>query len=191
MSYRSVDVLEVWMWDHEVGAIGRDPASGRYVFAFTPDWVERGVELSPLVMTLRTTPYDISQWPELEPEHFNYLPPLLADSLPDAFGNALVNAWMIDHGVASDQITPLDRLAYAADRAMGALEFRPPARDESDDVPSAVAPVVRAAAEAEIGWVIDLINETRSVRNEMNVPGGAQIPMTLVEAPAEVVARAR
>ena len=46
-------------------------------------------------------------------------------------------------------------------------------------------------AEAEIGWVIDLINETRSVRNEMNVPGGAQIPMTLVEAPAEVVARAR
>ena len=46
-------------------------------------------------------------------------------------------------------------------------------------------------AEAEIGWVIDLINETRSVRNEMNVPGGAQIPMTLVDAPAEVVARAR
>ena len=162
MSYRSVDVLEVWMWDHEVGAIGRDPASGRYVFAFTPDWVERGVELSPLVMPLRTTPYDISQWPELEPEHFNYLPPLLADSLPDAFGNALVNAWMIDHGVASDQITPLDRLAYAADRALGALEVRPPARDESDDVPSAVelADLVLAAR--------------RTVRGELTSDGSSR-----------------
>jgi len=126
------------MWGHEVGAVARDPATGRYVFAFTPAWVERGPELSPLVMPLRTAPYDIGQWPELEPEHFNYLPPLLADSLPDAFGNALVNAWMIDHGVAQDQITPLDRLAYAADRAVGALEFRPPARESLDEVPSAV-----------------------------------------------------
>jgi serine/threonine-protein kinase HipA len=138
VSYQPVDVLEVWMWGHEVGAVARDPATGRYVFAFTPAWVERGVELSPLVMPLRTAPYDISQWPELEPEHFNYLPPLLADSLPDAFGNALVNAWMLDHGVARDQITPLDRLAYAADRALGALEFRPPARKAANDVPSAV-----------------------------------------------------
>jgi serine/threonine-protein kinase HipA len=133
MTYRQVDLLEVWAWDEWVGALARDPGTGRYVFAFTPEWTARGVELSPLVMPLREEPYDIGQWPELKPEDFNYLPPLLSDSLPDAFGNALVNAWMAEQGIASNVITPLDRLAYAADRAPGALEFRPSAMNSSDE----------------------------------------------------------
>lgn len=131
MTYRQVDVLEVWAWDEWVGAVARDPDTGRYVFAYTPEWTSHGVELSPLFMALRDEPYDISQWPELKPEDFNFLPPLLADSLPDAFGNALVNAWMAEQGIASDVISPLDRLAYAADRAPGALEFRPSALEST------------------------------------------------------------
>ncbi len=66
------------------------------------------------------------------------MPALLADALPDAFGNALVNAWMAEQGISADRITPLDRLAYAADRAMGALEFRPQARDAASTPPTAV-----------------------------------------------------
>lgn len=139
MSYRQVRVIEVWAWGSRVGAVAADPESGRYVFAYAPEWIATGVELSPLEMPLRELPYEISQWPGLAPDAFYGLVPLLADSLPDAFGNALVNAWMAEHGVPGESVTPLDRLAYAANRAMGALEFRPPANVDDKEVPTAFA----------------------------------------------------
>ncbi len=138
MTYRPVEVVEVWAWGMRVGAVARDPATGRYVFAYTPEWVRRGTDLSPIKMPNRLEPYDPVMWPELPPDAFMGLVPLVADALPDAFGNALVNAWMAEQGVAADEITPLDRLAYAADRSVGALEFRPPAREPSLDAPTAV-----------------------------------------------------
>lgn len=139
MTYRQVAVVEVWAWGSRVGAVAADPASGHYVFAYAPEWIATGVELSPLEMPLRERPYEISQWPGLAPDAFFGLVPLLADSLPDAFGNALVNAWMAEQGVAAERITPLDRLAYAADRAMGALEFHPPALSAATETPTAIA----------------------------------------------------
>lgn len=138
MSYEPVDVVEVLAWGRRVGAVAQDPATGLYSFAYAPSWVATGFELAPLHMPLRLEPYE---FPDLSRSTFYGLPPLLADSLPDAFGNALVDAWMAEHaehGVLPGDITPLDRLAYAADRAMGALEFRPPARDDGEDVPTAV-----------------------------------------------------
>ncbi|HUY30033.1 MAG TPA: type II toxin-antitoxin system HipA family toxin [Acidimicrobiales bacterium] len=135
MSYRPTDVIEVVAWGRRVGAVARDPDTGWYAFAYDRDWVSGGFELAPLHMPLRPEPY---QFPELRPETFHRLPALIADALPDAFGNALVDAWMAEQGVAAGQITPLDRLAYAADRAMGVLEFRPPARDPAVHSPTAV-----------------------------------------------------
>jgi serine/threonine-protein kinase HipA len=135
VSYQPVDLVEVVAWGRRVGAAALDPTSGWYAFAYDPDWIRTGVELAPLHMPLRRQPY---QFPELPRNTFFGLPALLADSLPDAFGNALVDAWMAQQGIARDRITPLDRLAYAADRAMGALEFRPPARDVSEIPPTAV-----------------------------------------------------
>ena len=102
-----------------------DPATGVYAFEYTPEWIARRIELAPLHMPLATKTYE---FPELARATFYGLPALLADALPDAFGNSLVNAWMAEQGIAVSDITPLDRLAYAADRAMGALEFAPPAR---------------------------------------------------------------
>jgi serine/threonine-protein kinase HipA len=90
-------------------------------------------------MPLRERPYDNSQWSNLAPDAFLGLVPLVADSLPDAFGNALVNAWMAEQGIATENISPLDRLAYAANRAMGALEFRPPALTNAKDSTSVLA----------------------------------------------------
>ena len=127
MTYRQVEVIEAWAWGRRVGAVAEDPATGRYVFAYAPDWIATGIEFSPLQMPLRRDPYVISMWPALEPASFHGLVPLLSDALPDAFGNALVNAWMAENDVPVERITALDRLAYAADRALGALEFRPPA----------------------------------------------------------------
>ena len=135
MSYQPIDVVEVRVWGRRIGAVALDPESGWYAFAYTGDWVNTGIELAPLHMPLRTDPYE---FPELPRATFYGLPAMLADALPDAFGNALVNAWMAEQGISSENISPLDRLAYAADRAMGALEFRPPARDVETDPPTAV-----------------------------------------------------
>jgi serine/threonine-protein kinase HipA len=135
MSYQPTDVIEVRAWGRQVGAVALDPGTGWYAFAYSRDWVESGLELAPLHMPLREAPY---QFPQLRRETFYGLPALLADALPDVFGNALVNAWMAEQGVAAESITPLDRLAYAADRAMGALEFRPAARDSVSDPATAV-----------------------------------------------------
>jgi serine/threonine-protein kinase HipA len=135
VTYQPTDVVEVLAWGRRVGAVALDPDTGWYAFAYTREWVDGGIELSPLGMALREQPYE---FPQLRRETFYGLPPLLADSLPDKFGNALVDAWMAEQGVAPADITPLDRLAYAAERAMGALEFRPPARHEASQPPTAV-----------------------------------------------------
>ena len=124
MAFESVDLIEVWAWGALVGAVIEDPASGFYVFEYDQDWVAAGIELSPLHLPCRPGTF---VFPDLSPLTYLRLPALLADSLPDRFGNALVDAWMATQGVAREQITPLDRLAYLSDRAMGALEFRPPA----------------------------------------------------------------
>ena len=150
MSYQRTDVIEVLVWGVRVGAVALDPDTGWYAFAYAPEWIDEGFELAPLHMPLRAEPYE---FPDLRPQTFYRLPPLLADALPDAFGNALVNAWLAEQGIPASQITPLDRLAYAADRAMGALEFRPPARPTGTDAPTAVqlADLVLAARRTVTG----------------------------------------
>src|SRR3546814_12723300 len=70
-------------------------------------------------------PEPVFLFPDLPRNSFHGLPGLLADALPDAFGNALIHAWMAPHGVAASAVTALDRLAYMGKRGMGALEFRP------------------------------------------------------------------
>lgn len=154
MSYQPVDVVEVYAWGRLVGAVARNPASAHYAFEYAPEWVRTGVELAPLHMPLGSTIYE---FPGLADATFHRLPPLLADALPDAFGNALVDRWMAEQGIAAAQITPLDRLAYAADRGMGALEFRPAARVNSAGPPTAVqlADLVLAARQTVHGQLAE------------------------------------
>ena len=136
MTYEPAEVIEVLAWDRFVGAVARNPQSSYYAFQFDPDWIAAGVELAPIHMPLRQAPYE---FPDLAEQTYRRLPAMLADALPDAFGNALVDRWMAEQGIALDQVTALDRLAYAADRAMGALEFRPPARDAAEPELTGVA----------------------------------------------------
>jgi serine/threonine-protein kinase HipA len=122
-AYEPVPAIEVYAWGHWVGRIALDEATGFYAFGYTPEWIARGVELAPFHMPVRSDPYE---FPQLSQETFYRLPAVFADALPDKFGNALVDAWMSENGVSRDEVTPLDRLAYAANRAMGALTFEPP-----------------------------------------------------------------
>jgi serine/threonine-protein kinase HipA len=134
MAYQPVDAVEVTVWGMRVGAVALDPTSGFYAFEYHPDWIARGIELAPLTMPARE---GVWIFPGLAQATFHRLPALLADSLPDDFGNALIDAWLAAQGVRRADVSPLDRLAYLASRAMGALEFRP-SRGPRYRVPSAI-----------------------------------------------------
>jgi serine/threonine-protein kinase HipA len=128
-SFKHVDVIEVLAWGERVGAVAADPGRRGYLFEYDPKWWDSGVQLAPLMMPVDRTQRDaaarIFSFPALGGDTFRGLPGLLSDSLPDKFGNQLIDAWMATHGYSPEQITVLDRLAYMNKRAMGALEFRP------------------------------------------------------------------
>jgi serine/threonine-protein kinase HipA len=147
--HRPIDALEVWIWDSFVGAVALDPARGFYAFEFDRGWLCQDIELSPLVMPARPAPYE---FPELDQRTFRRLPAMLADSLPDRWGNDLIDAKLAEAGIGRAEITALDRLAYTADRGMGALEYRPPLSD-NPEVPTAIqlADLVVAARRAVRG----------------------------------------
>ena len=117
-------VIEVRIWGERVGAVAPDERLGCYVFAYTPAWRRGGIELAPLTMPLNDN-QDAFTFPNLSEPSYRRLPGLLADALPDDFGNALIDAWMTGKGVGKRSITTLDRLAYMGKRGMGALEFKP------------------------------------------------------------------
>lgn len=153
--YVPVKVLEVRAWGARVGAVALDPAFGYYAFSFDPAFLAKGVDLAPLTMPLARGPGPYS-FPDLPETTFYRLPALLADSLPDRFGNALIDAWMASHGVSAPDVTPLDRLAYMSSRGMGALTFRP-ARGPGSTKSFAVemASLVEAARKSVYGELHD------------------------------------
>lgn len=113
---------EVRLWGRTIGAVvlrdGRDVAE----FEYTPEFSGSGIEVSPLTMPLARRVY---AFPELARVSFHGLPGLLADSLPDRFGNALINAWLAGQGRTPDSFNAVERLCYVGRRGMGALEFEP------------------------------------------------------------------
>ncbi|MHB8318291.1 MAG: type II toxin-antitoxin system HipA family toxin [Acidimicrobiales bacterium] len=124
MAYVPVGLIEVRCWGTRVGALALDECSGFYAFEYAPEWVRSHVELAPTTMpaSRASGPFVFST---LQPDTYHRLPPMIADSLPDNFGNALTTAYLANQGVHTDQITPLDRLAYLGTRGIGALEFHP------------------------------------------------------------------
>jgi serine/threonine-protein kinase HipA len=152
MTYQPVTAIRVRLWDQDVGALALDPATGFYVFQYAQRWRRRGLEFSPLAMPV-SREYHI--FPALPRTTFLGLPATIADALPDAFGNALVDEYLARQGMDRQAITPLDRLAYQGRRGMGALEFRP-ARGPRSQQASAVelehlVTTARAAVRGQIG----------------------------------------
>ena len=124
MTYVPATVVRVDAWGRTVGAVALDPSTGLGVFEYEPDWVTTRRELSPI---LAPTSARIVRGESRSRETFLGLPPFLADCLPDDFGNAIVDAYLAREGIHAGEFTALDRLVYAGGRALGALEFHPPA----------------------------------------------------------------
>lgn len=115
------DVVNVRLWGFHLGAIMADSQRpGHYLFQYA-DTVPAFINPSPINMPVNQTVYHF----DLAKETYQNLPGMIADSLPDKFGNALVDQYMESKGIASNQVTTLDRLLYMGARGMGALEFEP------------------------------------------------------------------
>ncbi len=112
----------VVLWGRDIGAVSWLDEQGMAVFQYSPEFVGSGIQVAPLTMPLQEEPY---QFPALPRSSFRGLPGLLADSLPDKFGNALIDAWLASQSRSPESFNPVERLCYIGSRGMGALEFRP------------------------------------------------------------------
>ncbi len=122
MAFEHVAVIEVRYHGATVGALAAGGAAT--AFQYDSSWLRRGVELAPFLMPTSGGPR-VYEFPGLRPQTFHTLPPTVADSLPDRFGNQIIDAWMARQGISASAISALDRLGYVDGRAMGALEFIP------------------------------------------------------------------
>jgi len=117
-----MEAISVAYRNHYVGALGFDTETGTSTFQYAPAFISSGIELSPIHMPLSDRIYG---FPGLDYAAFRGLPGLLADSLPDDFGNAVLNAWIAGRGQAVSELSPIQRLKYTGKRGMGALTFKP------------------------------------------------------------------
>lgn len=110
------------LWGREVAAVSWLPEDGFAVFQYGPEFAQSGIELSPLVMPLTPDPYS---FPALPRTTFKGLPGMLADALPDKYGDRLINTWLAEQGRTPESFNSVERLCYVGTRGMGALEFKP------------------------------------------------------------------
>lgn len=122
--HNPIQAIEVRIWGKTVGAVALDPRLGYYAFEYDTRFLKSGIDLAPLAMPLAKG-NELFVFTDLPDLTYKRLPALLADALPDDFGNSLIDTWMAGKGVEKSAITALDRLAYMGKRGMGALEFRP------------------------------------------------------------------
>ena len=145
MTYEHVQLLNVSAWGKKVGAVASDGRA--YAFEYEPSWRRTGIELAPDLMPLGDRKRVFS-FPSLPKETFQGLPPMLADSAPDRFGNGIINSVLAREGVAPSDITALDRLAYIGKRGMGALTFEPDTRRATEATALEMSHLVEAARAA-------------------------------------------
>ena len=139
----------VMLWGRRIGAVSWDQARALAVFQYDPAFVRAGIEVAPLTMPARDTTYE---FPALSRETFKGLPGMLADALPDRFGNRLIDAWLAETGRSPEDFNPVDRLCYIGRSGIGALEFEPVLRRQT------------RAKRLEVGRLVDLANQVLEER---------------------------
>ncbi|MEA3348491.1 MAG: type II toxin-antitoxin system HipA family toxin, partial [Pseudomonadota bacterium] len=146
-------VAEVKLWGRTIGAVSLNDGAEIAAFEYDQAFTGSGIEISPLTMPLSRR---IFTFPELSRKTFHGLPGLLADSLPDKFGNALIDAWLATQGRSPESFNGVERLCYTGTRGIGALEFAP-----------ATGPKVRQATRIQIDKLVDLASEVLTHRHNL------------------------
>lgn len=117
-----INTAEVFLWGTRIAIIHLEPNNSTVTLEYDKNFLKSGIQVSPLKMPLSNRLYS---FPNLDFQAFHGLPGLLADSLPDKFGNAVINQWFASLGKTEKDFNALDRLCYTGKRGMGALEFQP------------------------------------------------------------------
>ena len=110
------------LWGSRIGAVSQEDDSEYAEFEYEPGFVRSRIQVAPIMMPFGAGRF---RFPSLRPQTFRRLPGMLADSLPDRFGNALIDAWLASQGRPPEGYNSVDRLCYIGTRGMGALEFHP------------------------------------------------------------------
>jgi serine/threonine-protein kinase HipA len=147
-------VAEVRLWGRMIGAVSVDGPGEIAAFEYTDAFQRSGIEVAPLMMPLAGRVY---QFPELPQQSFHGLPGMLADALPDKFGNAVIDAWLASQGRLPGEIDAVERLCYTGTRGMGAMEFRP-----------ALGPTPNRSTPVQVDALVELASEVLRSREHLD-----------------------
>ena len=117
-------ILAVKLWGNEIGRLAWDEKRRSAYFMFNPNMLDSNLDIAPLVAPLNNPKSHNPIYGE-DDRKYQKLPPFIADSLPDDWGNKLFEYWRIENRISSANITPLEKLSFIGERGMGALEFEP------------------------------------------------------------------
>ena len=158
---------EVMLWGTKIGTVAFDDNSGLGSFEYAPAFLTSGIEVSPIAMPLSRRVYT---FPELARQSFHGLPGLLSDSLPDKFGNAVIDAWLRSRGRSPESFNPVERLCYTGSRGMGALEYVP-----------ARGPSATESERIEIDKLVQLASQVLRSREKMHVSAGENAMQEIIK----------
>lgn len=156
--------FKVILWDEEIGRLAWDERRRTTYFMYNPDFVRRGIEVSPLAAPTGSFGALSPVWGE-DSRLYQKLPAFLSDSLPDSWGNRLFELWRQQNHLSPSEITPLDKLAFIGKRGMGALEFHPEYSRE------------RSLGRIDIKSLSDLAAKVFSQREEAVIPEDETVTM--------------
>jgi serine/threonine-protein kinase HipA len=146
---------EVKLWGRTIGAVALEDGRDIAVFEYDPAFARSGIEIAPLVMPLAKRVYS---FPALPLKTFYGLPGLLADSLPDKFGHALIDAWLAGQGRTPHSFNAVERLCYVGERGTGALEYAP-----------VLGPAAGRSTRIQVDKLVELASEILTRRNHLSV----------------------
>lgn len=149
-----VITAKVYLFDQFVGGLLWDVDAQLGLFEYDPEFVKTGIEISPIHLPLVAN--QTYAFPSLNRETYKGLPAILADSLPDDFGNALIDAWLAKEGRDKSTFTPVERILYQGSRGMGGLEYRP-----------ALDSAAKASESFQIEALVELASEVLSQRESL------------------------
>ena len=147
-------VAEVKLWGRTIGAVSLQKDEEVAAFEYDAEFADSGIQVAPIVMPLSRQVY---RFPALSRQTFRGLPGLLADSLPDRFGRALIDVWLASRGRTPDTFNAVERLCYTGRRGMGALEFVP-----------AIGPADSVSTPVEVGRLVELAAEILTRRDDLH-----------------------
>jgi serine/threonine-protein kinase HipA len=146
-------VAGVRLWGTRIGAVALEDGESTAFFEYDPDFIRSGIQVAPITMPIERKIY---RFPALSRETFHGLPGLLADSLPDRFGTAIIDTWLASQGRNPESFNAVERLCYTGARGMGALEFEP-----------SRGPQPRKATQIQVDQLVTLASEILAQRGNL------------------------